>query len=148
MEVDFHFYNLAFAREQGFSPEKTSTFMSVVTEVLAADRRDGLRPMSKSFEAFKLMLHAHAVERPPTSAGIFGVDDVKSIVDYFTNSYYRHFRLYQYVLAKKPQLKLAQRTQCNVEEPSMAAPLAKALPVSVTVYKTRRGSDASSDGGE
>lgn len=93
VQVDFHFYNLAFARDCSFSPDKISTFMSIALEVLNADRADGLRTMEASFEEFKQHLLSHSVDRSPYSVAIFTVDDVRGIVDYFTNAYYRHFRL-------------------------------------------------------
>lgn len=127
VEVEFHFYNLAFTRDCSFSIEKISTLMSIFTDVLAADRADGHRTMAASFQAFKEAIHAHAVERPPASTAIFTVKDVRKIVDYFTNSYYRHFRLYKYVLAKKPQLSLRQASSGGVEVPPAWPPLADAL---------------------
>ena len=125
---DFHFFNLAFARDLGFTPNKVSTFISIMIDALDRDRSDGLRTMEGSFLDFKKALLAHSVERPPASAGIFDEADVTKIVDYVTNSYYRHFRLYKYVLAKKPRLVLTQREHSLVEvPPRKLRPLSAAL---------------------
>ena len=74
-----------FARDLGFTPNKVSTFISIMIDALDRDRSDGLRTMEGSFLDFKKALLAHSVERPPASAGIFDEADVTKIVDYVTN---------------------------------------------------------------
>mmetsp|Transcript_14317 Transcript_14317/g.49768 ORF Transcript_14317/g.49768 Transcript_14317/m.49768 type:complete len:204 (-) Transcript_14317:78-689(-) len=148
VEVDFHFYNLAFARDCSFSPAKISVFMSIATEVLAADRADGLRTMAASFETFKEHLMAHSVERSPYSVAIFSVDDVRAIVDYVTNGYYRHFRLYKYVLSPKLQLALEQVAPGGVEKPTAWRPLADALVQDITIAAAEVPAEESEGEGE
>ena len=37
--IDFHFYNLTFCRENGFSPEKISTFCAIMKNLLDSDMK-------------------------------------------------------------------------------------------------------------
>ena len=121
--VDFHFYNLAFCRQAGFSPEKVSTFCSIMKQVLASDVGAVHRRCEHSFEKFKELRLKHSVWRPPRSEGVFSKEDVKKIATYVTTSYYRHFSLYRAVLAKRAQLFLEQKNIGLVEHPKLPAPL-------------------------
>ena len=49
--IDFHFYNLTFCRENGFSQEKISTFCSIMKDLLDSDIKlftDDVNTVSKS----------------------------------------------------------------------------------------------------
>ena len=115
--LDFHFYNLAFCRENGFTPEKTSTFCGMMKDLLDSDVNAVHRRCEHSFEELKKLILRHSIARPPRSECIFEMDDVKLIATYVTNSYYRHFSLYRAVLAKRAQLILEQKPLGQVEMP-------------------------------
>ena len=115
--IDFHFYNLVFCRESGFTPEKTSTFCGMMKRLLDSDVKAVHRRCEHSFEELKKLILMHSIARPPRSECIFSMDDVQSIATYVTNSYYRHFSLYRAVLAKRAQLILEQKPLGQVELP-------------------------------
>ena len=121
--VDFHFYNLAFCRQSGFSPDKVSTFCSIMKQVLTSDMSAVHRRCEHSFEMLKGLILKHSVWRPPRSEGVFSKEDVQKIATYVTTSYYRHFSLYRAVLAKRAQLFLEQKAPGFVEQPKIPAPL-------------------------
>ena len=108
--IDFHFYNLVFCRESGFTPEKTSTFCGIMKNLLDNDIKAVHRRCEHSFEELKKLILQHSIARPPRSDCIFNMDDVQLIAKYVTNSYYRHFSLYRSVLAKRAQLILELKT--------------------------------------
>jgi len=83
--------------------------------------------MKTSFEGFKELLLAHAVERSPHTVGIFSVDDVARIVEYMLNSYFRHYRLYKYIFTKKLAVTLVQTSPHLVDAPSVPKPLAESV---------------------
>ena len=115
--IDFHFYNIAFAKRAGFTQEKVSTFCSIMQTLLETDMGAKFRTVDESFAELKGMLLRHSVQRPPWSIGIFSKDDVKSIVDFVANGYIRHFKLYRYCLSPRPELTLTQKNRGNVEVP-------------------------------
>jgi hypothetical protein len=84
--------------------------------------------MKSSFDEFKELVLAHAVERSPHTTGIFELDDVPKIVEYMLNSYFRHFGLYRYIFTKKLEVTLVQVLPHGVEDPLMPRPLGEALP--------------------
>eukprot|EP00440_Ansanella_granifera_P039502 gb/GFBE01042851.1/.p1 GENE.gb/GFBE01042851.1/~~gb/GFBE01042851.1/.p1 ORF type:complete len:280 (+),score=69.58 gb/GFBE01042851.1/:1-840(+) len=124
--VDMHYHNYSFCVSSGFPPEKTSTFLSIMKVVLEDAVRLRLTP-EDAFNQFQDWLLKHSVERPPRSVGIFSFDDVKSIVEYATNTFFRHIRLYMYAFMTHCDVRL------RVEEPGRgAAPLVvQPLPMSV-----------------
>lgn len=94
--LDFHFQNLRWATQHGMEPDQISTFVSIMKKVLDEVWYDRME-MTDSFESFKVYLLMHSVHRPPYSTGIFNSGEVAKITDYVLNTFFRHFKLYQYV---------------------------------------------------
>lgn len=57
------------------------------------------------------------------------MDDVHGIIDYFTNSYYRHFNLYKYMFTSRLQVNFVQQQPGQVEEIRQPRPLQEAMQV-------------------
>ena len=57
--------------------------------------------LNHSFTYFKSLLVGHSVDRPPWSVQVFSLEDVKLITEYVTNTYYRHYKLYNYAFNKR-----------------------------------------------
>ena len=93
--LEFYANNLAFARERGFSAEKTSTFFSIMKRN-HDEMVEAFLPQQKSWEYLQALVLAHAVQRPPYSVGIFQLSEVRDITQYALDSYYRNFALYRY----------------------------------------------------
>mmetsp|Transcript_57391 Transcript_57391/g.92986 ORF Transcript_57391/g.92986 Transcript_57391/m.92986 type:complete len:295 (-) Transcript_57391:40-924(-) len=122
--LDLHYHNYSFCMSKGFPPEKTSTVLSMMKIVLEGAVRQRLTAEA-AFDLFEDWLLKHSIERPPRSVGIFSFDDVKSIVEYATNTFFRHYRLYMYAFMTHCDVRL------RVDEPGGgAAPLViKPLPM-------------------
>jgi len=41
------------------------------------------------------------VQRPPFSIDLFGANEVRKIVEYVINTYFRHFKLYKYAFTPR-----------------------------------------------
>jgi len=128
---DFYFYLFAFAREQRFSDEKTSTLLSISREVFDGDMgtNDPAKHMGTSFERLQDMLLRHAVFRPPKSIGVFDEADVKAILNWMLHNYYRHWRLYKVCFTKRLQATFTQTAPFGVEAPAAYRPLVELLPL-------------------
>ena len=57
------------------------------------------------------------MQRPPYSVGLFSFQEIKAITDYMINTYYRHYKLYQYVY-----------TKCYTLDFSESGPLVETIP--------------------
>lgn len=124
---DLFFYALVFCKESDFSPEKTSTFVSILKTMIDFDVESATCNMGESFQHFRSLLLAHSVERPPESTGIFSVSDATLIVNYVTNSYFRHHNLYKYALTTRRIINIQQLEQGGVDVIRDVAPLSQAF---------------------
>lgn len=73
-----------FCKEAAFNAKKTSTFMSLMSEVLLRDSaiNSYKATLGGRFQTFQDLLIKHSVERPPKSVQIFSPSDVEKIVEY------------------------------------------------------------------
>lgn len=46
----------------------------------------------------------HSVQRPPYSEKVFSYKIMMALLDYTTNTYFRHYVMYKYVFTKKVRL--------------------------------------------
>lgn len=87
---------LLFAKQLHFTAEKTSTFFSILKLVHFRSLQYPSLGLEDNFNFFKNLLVDHSIQRPPYSVQIFSLEDVKSITDYVTHTYFRHFKLYRW----------------------------------------------------
>jgi len=120
-----YFINLRFAVENKFTAEKTSTLFSVLklTHFTSMGR---CLTADQSMDELKRLLVEHSVERPPYSVGIFSSNDIRCITDHVADNYYRHYKLYRYILTKKRVLDFSIKAD-TVEVPAPVKPLHEAM---------------------
>jgi hypothetical protein len=107
--ADMHFYNFLFCHSANFSTAKTSCFLSIMKQVFHSMIAERLTS-EETFDLAKTLFLRHSVTRPPTSVAIFSANDLKVIMDYVLNTFFRHFNLYQYVYVPHRHLKLRTKT--------------------------------------
>lgn len=105
---EFHFHNYSFCKTQGFAPEKTSTFLSIM-KVMFEEVCLRRQTMDESFNFFKGWLLKHSVQRPPFSVGVFTFEDVKALTEYVHNTFYRHYKLWMYAYVTHRDVELRVR---------------------------------------
>jgi hypothetical protein len=127
--LDFHFYNMVFCKDSGFNPTKTATFCGIMKTLLDEDTAAAHRDIRQSFERLKILLLEHSVDRPPWSVGVFDESDIDPMLQFSTNSYFRHFRLYRMTMAPRVQLELNQHNPGFVELPTTSRPLSEAVEI-------------------
>ncbi|POM81723.1 Hypothetical protein PHPALM_273 [Phytophthora palmivora] len=86
---------------------------------------DSTTDFKSSFAFFQALLLTHSVNRSPKSVGIFSREEVAAIVDYITNSYYRHFQLYKCIYTPYYHVHLVQREINGVQTPKAPRPLSQ-----------------------
>lgn len=119
VEADLHFYNFLFCHSCNFAPEKTSCFLSIMKQVFTAVVDERL-DHGGAFDLLKALLLRHSVPRPPWSVAVFSLNDLKVITDYVVNTFFRHYKLYQFVYVTHRQLELS--TKPNRFQPPIPAP--------------------------
>lgn len=117
--VNFHFFNYAFCKENAFDSRRTSTFLSIMNELLQRDSEMSsvTHTMDASFEYFKELVLKHSIEAPPKSVQIFLPSNVEPILSYALSSYFRNYKLYHYVFGTKTKVILQQVAPYSIEYP-------------------------------
>ena len=127
--LDLFFHCLRFAKGQNMTSEKISTLVSILYHT-HIDSIDAKATMQQSYAIMQSYLISHSVHRPPYSAAVFAVDDVKHINDYLMDSYYRHYKLYHYAFTKRNLATIKTSiVGCVTDVPPNVAPLSKAVPL-------------------
>eukprot|EP00698_Gefionella_okellyi_P006271 TRINITY_DN15657_c0_g1_i1.p1 TRINITY_DN15657_c0_g1~~TRINITY_DN15657_c0_g1_i1.p1 ORF type:complete len:271 (+),score=44.44 TRINITY_DN15657_c0_g1_i1:52-864(+) len=124
---DLYFYTIKFCYENSFSLEKTSALFSIVKTTHDTSIEQFLSP-DHSHGYFKDLLVRHCVQRPPYSVALYSVEEAKLITDYITDTYYRHYKLYQYMFARKRELTVTQTDLVPLSVAPKLPPLAEAQP--------------------
>lgn len=102
--MDLYYYTLQYAREQAFTPEKTSAFFSIVKKVFEVCIETPYGNLDHTFEYFKDLIHCHSINRPPYSIELFSPDEVRKVTEYTVNTFFRHFKMYKYAFTPMVRL--------------------------------------------
>jgi hypothetical protein len=127
---DLYFHLIQFAKERSMGPEKASTLVGICEKLLRECISQKLLS-SDGFKLFESLMHAHSVHRPPYSAAVFSIDDVKASSDYMLLTFFRHYKLYQYAFCKVDVAYV--RTESvgirNQVPPVLLPPMTKSVPL-------------------
>ncbi|GFR81762.1 coiled-coil domain-containing protein C16orf93 homolog [Elysia marginata] len=107
IKMDLFYYTLQFAKEQKFSPEKTSAFFSIIKKIFEVCIETPYGNLDHTFQYFKDLLLCHSVNRPPYSIELFSPHEVRKISEYTINTFFRHFKMYKYAFTPMIRLDLA-----------------------------------------
>merc|ERR1712118_401759 len=119
---EFHFHNYSFCKTQGFTAEKTSTFLSIMKVMFEEVCLLKLQ-MDDAFNSFKGWLLKHSVQRPPFSVGVFTFEDVKAITEFVHNTFFRHYKLWMYAYVTHRDVELRVRADDLIPPPPPLAGL-------------------------
>jgi len=97
--LDFASHVLLFAKAHCFDPPKMSTLFSIAINTHTKSMNRQCTDV-ESFEIFEKYIIQHSVSQPPSSEAVFNVDDVKAINQYFTDTYFRNYKMYLFVFVK------------------------------------------------
>ncbi|KAK9814229.1 hypothetical protein WJX72_002602 [[Myrmecia] bisecta] len=126
IELDLHTATWQEAQVQKLDDAKLSALFSIVKAVHKAATGQRLT-IDRSFAHFKDLLLRHAVQRPPYSIGLFSVAEVKALTDWMLDSYFAHYKLYQYAFTDRVTMTVTSRHPGDiVEAPPQLPPLAEA----------------------
>eukprot|EP00472_Partenskyella_glossopodia_P007976 CAMPEP_0197525526 /NCGR_PEP_ID=MMETSP1318-20131121/12853_1 /TAXON_ID=552666 /ORGANISM="Partenskyella glossopodia, Strain RCC365" /LENGTH=275 /DNA_ID=CAMNT_0043079039 /DNA_START=65 /DNA_END=892 /DNA_ORIENTATION=+ len=98
---------LGFCHRNQMNAEKASTLISIFYSTHKKSFGPPVAPTMDAFKYFKSLLLKHSVERPPFSIAIFTPADVKVITKYAIETYFRHYKMYQYVFGTSAVLILS-----------------------------------------
>jgi hypothetical protein len=72
--------------------------------------------VDRSFQLFKGLLLAHSVQRPPYSIGLFTFSEMKAILEWALDTYFRHYKLYMYAFTDRVLMSVEQAHPLDIVE--------------------------------
>ena len=124
---DLFFYLYAFCKDHAFDDAKTSTFLSIMKAIFQRDSETHGASMSASYEWFEEVLMRHCVHRIPYSVQVFDDHEVADILEFVVDTYFRQFRMYNYIFGVQARVRLVQLLPQAIEKPAELAPLSTAM---------------------
>lgn len=116
-----------FAQCQHLTDDKLSALLGLTRAVHHKAVQES-QALEKSFEQMNTLLLRHSVHRPPWSAAVFSFADMKAISTWFTQTYFTHYKLYQYAFTPRVLLNIKTHTAATLIETAPALPpLASAI---------------------
>jgi hypothetical protein len=102
--VDLFYYLIKFALKHNFNKLQINVLIYAIltTHELALTTAYG--NMDECFKYIKELMILYSVNRPPMSLKLFEPNEIKICLDYFLNTYFRHFKLYKHAFT--PTIKL------------------------------------------
>ncbi|RNA23739.1 coiled-coil domain-containing protein [Brachionus plicatilis] len=97
--IDKYYYLIKFCLHREFSLVQISALWSLLIRTHRVACETAFGNLDQTFTYFKDALLCYAVHRPPFSLCLFQPSQIKEIIDYFFNSYFKQFKFYKYVFS-------------------------------------------------
>lgn len=104
--MELYFNVIQFARTKYLSKEQTSCLFSIVKKTHEVAMETPYGNLMQTFRYFEGLVLCHSVKRPPYSIDIFKPDEVRMVVQFVLDTYFRHFKMYKFVFTAMVRLDL------------------------------------------
>lgn len=102
--LDYYVAGFWFAKEQNFTLQQISAFFTLL-KIMLDNIKEKQFSLVNNIQKFKSLLAGIEVENCSQNGGLecFDVNQAKLITNYFTDSLFQHYRLYQFLFTQDPQ---------------------------------------------
>lgn len=119
--IDKYFYLIKFCLQCDFNLVQISALMSLLIRTHHVACETAFGNLDQTFKYFKDALLCYAVHRPPFSLNLFQPSQIKQILDYFFDAYFKQFKFYKYVFSTGVKVDLSF-SYTNQPEPEPSEP--------------------------
>ncbi|XP_001628945.2 ciliary-associated calcium-binding coiled-coil protein 1 [Nematostella vectensis] len=118
--LDYYVAGFWFTKEQNFNTQQGSAFVTVL-KILLENIKEKQLSLVESLKEFRNLLVGIGVENCPKTGGLecFDVSQAKLITDYFTESLFKHYKLYKFLFTQEPEEEVTN-TELTIEVPPLA----------------------------
>lgn len=118
--LDYYVAGFWFAKEQNFTLQQISAFFTLL-KVMLDNIKEKQFSLVNNIQKFRLLLAGIGVENCSQNGGLecFDVNQAKLITDYFIESFFQHYKLYQFLFTQEPQEEVVL-SELTVEVPPLA----------------------------
>jgi hypothetical protein len=128
ISLDLYTHTLQFGESLKLQDDKLSGLFSIVRAIHMMSIKER-KQIDLSFQYCQSLLLAHSVQRPPYSIGLFTLSEMKLILAWILDTYYRHYKLYMYAFTDRVLMSVVQTHPLDIVE---AAPTLPALHEAMT----------------
>lgn len=113
------------AADAGFSVEQTAAFVAITRMIITHAFKVGgpVATIEDSYSCFKDLVLTYGVSQQPGTPPLFAVDDIKAITSFFSDTFFRHFKLYSFVLGPGKRRGETRQSLLPAETPVFLASL-------------------------
>lgn len=132
--IDYMTNAVLFAQENKFTDDQTSVFFAVSKRTFENSKGESTESTGNfvqrddSYSFFQGLVLQHSFERPPESVKVFTKEQVRSISDYMSKTFFRHYLAYEVAFTREQELHRLP-LDVVVETPMVSLPLSKAKEV-------------------
>lgn len=105
--MELYFNVIQFARSKGLSKEQTSCLFSIVKKTHEVATETPFGNLMQTYRYFEGLILCHSVKRPPYSIDVFRPDEVRPVVQFVLDTYFRHYKMYKFVFTPMVHLDVA-----------------------------------------
>lgn len=125
--LDLYIQTLQFGQSLGMTDEKLSGLFSLVKDLHMRSTQQRLT-VENAFKLFKNMLLENSIQRPPFSTGLFAYTEMQAVLNWGLDTYFRHYKLYQYAFTHRVTMTVTSTTLLDaIELPPPLQPLAASI---------------------
>jgi len=95
--------------------DKLSALLSIIKKIHRKSTEDRMA-VDRSFALLKDVMLQHSVQRPPYSIGLFTLQEYKKVLEWALDTYYRHYKLYQYCFTDRVVVTVEQKHPLDIIE--------------------------------
>ena len=114
IQLDQYYYLIKFCVQQNFNQEKCSALIYIANSLHELMKSTSYGNIDQCYDYLKQLILRFSVYRPPFSLQVFQPQQAKCVLDYFVNTYLKHFKLYKLVFT--PAIKLDLKFQYSNAE--------------------------------
>ena len=127
-ELDLYCSALRHGAHMGLSDAQTSALVGI-TRAVHQQAVAQLQPLETAFKHCGELLLTHSIERPPRSTAVFSLNDMRLLSDWFAQTYFLHYPLYQYAFTPSVTLSFTAKDPRDlILKPTPLPALDEALP--------------------
>jgi hypothetical protein len=114
--IDKYYFLIKFCAQNDFNKEQISALIFTLTKLHELMKSTAYGNLEQCYQYVKQMIILYSVHHPPFSLKLFSPEEAKLVLDYFVNTYLKHFKLYKLVYTPAIKLDLKFKYSNLIEE--------------------------------
>jgi len=132
---------LAYSKERKFTSDKISVMLGILNRVHNFACQTSFENSKETVQVLRDLILSHAYLRPPFAIEVFTNKESRQVLEYFMDSYIRHFKLYKYVFTSRIVMDVALEFPNEPEEVPTPEPESEKEPIDEALAEAQMPDD-------